>query len=61
MNGMLRTQFQVDHARLDLQSEHACSDFLSREAYEEHSSTVIKQNVLTFDRCRPHSVTFGYY
>ena len=24
-------------------------------------STAIDQSVLTFDRCRPHSVTFSYY
>ena len=24
-------------------------------------STAMEQSVLTFDRCRPHSVTFAYY
>ena len=54
MNGMHRTQF--DHALLDLLSlkiwsrefDDACFDHLSRET-------------LIFDRCRPHSVTFGYH
>ena len=41
------------------QFNHACFDRLSRETYANHS--VCAKSVLTFDRCRPHSVAFGYY
>ena len=47
MNGMHITQY--DHARLDLLSL-VC-----------HLKQRWSKSVLTFDRCRSHSVTFGYY
>ena len=56
---MRRTQ--SDHVRLDLLSLVIWSrafDHLSSETYEKHS--VFSKSVLTIDRCRPHSVTFGY-
>ena len=53
MNGMHRTQF--DHARLDRLSLVIWSRvfYLSRETWR-------KAQLWTIDRCRPHSVTFGY-
>ena len=39
-------------------SDHERFDQLSSETYEKHS--VFSKSVLTIDRCRPHSVTFGY-
>ena len=56
---MRRTQ--SDHVRLDLLSLVIWSrafDHLSSETYEKQS--VFSKSVLTIDRWRPHSVTFGY-
>ena len=39
-------------------SDHACFDHLSREILRKAQRW--SKSVLTF-RCRPHSVTFGYY
>ena len=57
MNGMHRTHF--DHVRLDLQS----LVILSRVFWPSVTWNVRKPQrwSKTFDRYRPHSVTFGYY
>ena len=57
MNGMHRTHF--DHLRLDLQS----LVILSRVFWPSVTWNVRKPQrwSKTFDRYRPHSVTFGYY
>ena len=60
MNGMHITQF--DHARLDLLILVNWSRvFLTICHVKLTQSTAWRKSVLTFDRCRPHSVTFGYY
>ena len=63
MNGIHRTQF--DHARLDLLSLVIWSRVFWRISHlkqyaKQTSSHRWSKRVLTFDRCRPHSVTFGY-
>ena len=60
MSEMHRTQF--DHVRLGLLSLVIWSLlfwlFLTRDL---HKAQWWSKSVLTFDRCRPHFVTFGYY
>ena len=36
-------------------------EHLSRDSYIYKQCTPLEQSVLTFDRCRPNSLTFGYY
>ena len=60
MNGTHRTQF--DHARLDLLSPVIWPRvFWLSVAWNLCKVQRCSKSVLTFDRCRPHSVTFGYY
>ena len=60
MNGMQRTQF--DHARLDPLSLVIWSRmFWLSVTWNLGKAQRWSKSVLTFDRCRPHSVTFGYY
>ena len=40
-------------------SDHACFDYQSPLKLAQ--SKAMEQKRLTFDRCRPHSVAFGYY
>ena len=57
---MHRTQF--DHARLDLRSLVIWSRvFRPSVTWNSHKAQRWTKSVLTFDRCRPQSVTFGYY
>ena len=58
MNGMHRTQF--DHARLDLLSPDHARVLAICPAYNLHEAQRWSESVLAFDRCRPHSITFGY-
>ena len=58
-NGMRRTQ--SDHARLGLLSLVIWSRaFWPSATWNLHKAQRLTKIVLTFDRCRPHSVTFGY-
>ena len=66
MYGMHRTQF--DHARLDLLSlkiwsrEFDYTRFWPSVKWKLHKAQHGSKSVLTFDRCRPHDITFpGYY
>ena len=60
MNGTHRTQF--DHARLDLLSPVIWPRvFWLSVTWNLCKVQRCSKSVLTFDRCRPHSVTFGYY
>ena len=60
MNGMHRTQF--DHARLDLLSLVIWSRvFWLSVTWNLRKAQRWSKSVLTFDRCRPHSLSFGYY
>ena len=60
MNRMQRTQF--DHARLDPLSLVIWSRmFWLSVTWNLGKAQRWSKSVLTFDRCRPLSVTFGYY
>ena len=63
VSGIHKTPF--DHARFDRLPRVSCSrvfDHLSSETYEKQSfGAKAFDFVWTSDRCRPHSVTCGYY
>ena len=53
---------QFDHARLDFPSLVIWSRvFWPSVTWNLRKAQRWNKSVLTFDRCRPHSVTFGYY
>ena len=60
MYGMHRTHF--DQARLHLLSLVIWSGVFWRSVtWGLRKAQLWSKSILTFDRCRPHSVTFGYY